>query len=77
MILQREKINVAFELSGCFYSSSKKKRNTPIYFNVNYHTEMKLLPIIMNLCLLQFDALKFFLGVRLHGGRYLTLIFSM
>ena len=50
------------------YSKSKKKRNTPIYFNTNYRTEMKLVPIIMDYCLLQFDALKFFLGVRLHGG---------
>ena len=29
---------------------------------------MKLVPIIMDYCLLQFDVLKFFLGVRLHGG---------
>ena len=27
---------------------------------------MKLVPVIMDYCLLQFDALKFFLGVRLH-----------
>ena len=46
------------------FSKSKKKRNTPIYFNTNYCTEMKLVPIIMDYCLLQFDALKFFLGVR-------------
>ena len=51
------------------YSRSKKKLNTPIYFNTNHRTEMKLVPIIMDYCLLQFDALKFFLGVRLHGGR--------
>ena len=38
---------------------------------------MKLVPIIMDYCLLQFDTLKFFLGVRLHGGLYLTLTFSM
>ena len=29
---------------------------------------MKLVPIILDYCLLQFDSLKFFLGVRLHGG---------
>ena len=29
---------------------------------------MKLLPIIIDYCLLQFDALKFFFGLRLHGG---------
>ena len=34
------------------YSSSKKKRNTPIYFNTNYRAEMKLVPIIMDYCLL-------------------------
>ena len=50
------------------YSISNKKRNTPIYFNTNYRTEIKLVPIIMDYCLLQFDALKFFLGGRLHGG---------
>ena len=45
-----------------------KKKNTPIYFNTNYRTEMKLVPIIMDHCLLQSDALKFFLGgPRLHG----------
>ena len=38
----------------------KKKRNTLIYFNANYRTEVKLIPIIMDYCLLQFDALKFF-----------------
>ena len=29
---------------------------------------MKLVPIIMDYCLLQFDALKFLFGVRPHGG---------
>ena len=49
-----------------------------IYFNTNYRTEMKLVPIIMDYYLLQFDALKFFLEVRLMGGGlYLALIFSM
>ena len=38
-----------------------------IYFNTNYCTEIKLVPIIMDYCLLQFHALKFFLGVRLRG----------
>ena len=51
------------------YSWSNKKRNTPIYFDTNYRTEMKLELIIMDYCLLQCDALKFFLGVfLLHGG---------
>ena len=44
-----------------------KKRNAPIYFNTKYRIEMKLVPIIIDDCLLQFDALKFFLGIRLHG----------
>ena len=35
-------------------------KNTPIYFSTNYHTEMKLVPIIMDYGLLQFDSLKFF-----------------
>ena len=48
--------------------NNKKKRNTHIYFNTNYCTEMKLVQIIMDYCLLQFDALKFILRVRLHGG---------
>ena len=47
--------------------SKKKKRNTLIYFNTNYRTKMKLVPIITDYCLLQFDALKFFLVARLHG----------
>ena len=51
------------------YSRSKKQKQKPsVYFNINYRTEVKLVPIIMDYCLLQFDALKFFLGVRLHGG---------
>ena len=29
---------------------------------------MKLVPVIKDYCLLQFDTLKFFIGVRLHGG---------
>ena len=53
-------------LSGCT-ADKKKTRKTLIYFNTNYLTEMKLVPIIMDYCLLQFDALKFFLGVRLHA----------
>ena len=40
----------------------KNKRNTPIYFITNYRTEMKLVPIIMDYCLLQFVGLHFFLG---------------
>ena len=49
-------------------SVKKKKRNINIYFNTNYHTQMKLISIIKDYCLLQSDALKSFLGIRLHGG---------
>ena len=35
-----------FELN--VYCRSKKKRNTPIYFNTNYHRKMKLVSIIMD-----------------------------
>ena len=40
---------------------------------------MNLVLIIIDYCLLQFDALKFFLGMRLLGVRdlFLTLLFSM
>ena len=55
--------------------SKRKKRNTPIYFNTNCGTEMKLVSIIMDYCLLKFDTLKYFLGVRLHGGSVLTFNF--
>ena len=53
----------------------KKKKHPNLY--TNYRTEMKLVAFIMDNCLLQFDVLKFILGVGLHGGLYLTLIFSM
>ena len=49
------------------FSRSEKKRNTPIYFNTNYRTEKKVVPIIKDYYLLHVDTLKFFLGVRLHG----------
>ena len=50
--------------------SRSKKRNTPTlnYFDTNYRTEIKLVPIIMDYSLLQLDTLNFFLGVRLLGG---------
>ena len=52
----------------CMYIRSKKNENTFTYFVQNYRTKMKLVPIIIDYCLLQFDALKFFFGIRLHGG---------
>ena len=36
-------------------------------FNANYHREMKLIPIIMDYCSLRFEAMQFFLAIRLHG----------
>ena len=55
----------------------KKKWNPPINSNKNQRRELKLVPINMDYCLLQFHALKIFLGVRLHGDLYLILLFSM
>ena len=33
-------------------NKTKQKENTPIYFHTKYHTEMKLVPIIMDYCVL-------------------------
>ena len=44
------------------------KRNVPINSNTNNRRKIKLVPLNMDNCLLQFDTLKFFLGVGLHGG---------
>ena len=52
----------------CTVGQTKKKRNTLIYFTGDYRTEVKLVPIVMDYCLLQFDDLKFFLRMRLHEG---------
>ena len=52
---------------SAMYCRSKKEKKT-IYFNPNYCTEIKLVLTIMKYNLFQFDALKFFLGARLHGG---------
>ena len=46
------------------YCRSKKNRNTLTNCNKNLR-EMKLVPINMDYCLFQFDALKFVLGVHL------------
>ena len=51
-----------------FRCTVSQKRNTPIYFNTSYRTEMELVPITMDYFLLKFDALKIFLGVGLHSG---------
>ena len=39
---------VAAPILRRLYSSSKNKTKHPIYFNTNYHTEMKLVPFIMD-----------------------------
>ena len=63
------KIVIHFYLFSKVQSVKKKKKgNTFINFNANYRREMKLIPINLDYCLLQFDAIKFFLGVRLYGG---------
>ena len=58
------------------YSRSKKKKH-PQFISIQiivqkwkwYHWILgRWSGIIMDSCLLQFDALKFFLGARLHGG---------
>ena len=53
---------------GETFSECTVSKNIPIYFDKNYHTEMSLVPFIMDYCLLQFDAVKLFLGVHKHGG---------
>ena len=55
----------------------KRNWNTPINSSTNNRSEMKLVPIIMDYCRLQFNALKFFFVVPLHEGLHLILIFSM
>ena len=42
--------------------NKNKKRNTPIYFNTHYRTEIKLVPIM------DYRNLKFFLRVFFHVG---------
>ena len=51
----------------CTVGQEKQKKN-PINFNANYRREIKFISINMDYCLLQFDAMNFFLEVRLHGG---------
>ena len=54
-------MNAVFSYTNDFayiYTCTAGKK-TPIYYNTNYRTGMKLVPIIMEYCLLQFNALKF------------------
>ena len=47
---------------------SKKKTKHPYLFQYKLSCRNELVPNIMDYCLLQFDALKFFFRVHLHGG---------
>ena len=58
-------------------SVRKKEKNTPINYNTKYCRENKLVPANMDYCLLQFDALNFFLGVPSKWDLHLILILSM
>ena len=72
LVANYEWYSYRFQLVECFLNyqkfivdkkktkKRKKKRIAPIYFNTNYPTEMKMVPVIMDYCLLQFGALKFF-----------------
>ena len=61
----------------CTVGQKKKKiRNTPTNSNTNYLREMNFVPINMDYCLLQFDILKFFLGVCLRRGALPNFNFS-
>ena len=44
---------------------------------MNYRREVKLVPIIIDYCLLQIHALKFFLGARLLGGSLPNFIYLL
>ena len=57
MFISKQGIFVPIFISEKYmYSRAKKKTKNPIYFNTNYRTEVKLVPIIMDDCLLQFNA---------------------
>ena len=59
--------DVSTYAKACKCTVGQKKKKKPIYLNTNYRAEMKLVRVIMDYCLIQFGALKFILGVRLHG----------
>ena len=76
VVAQTVRYNVYFKI-GAVDKKKKKKTEQPINFNTNYRGEMKLIPINMDYCLLQFDALKFFLWVCLQRGSLSSVNFSM
>ena len=54
----------------CRYIVGRKKKKKRIYlfqYKLSYN-EVKLVPVIIDYRLLQFDTSKFFSGVHLHGG---------
>ena len=53
----------------------ENKLNIPIKTNANYRRKIKLIPINMDYCSLQFDVLKFFLGILLHKRSLLNINF--
>ena len=59
------------------WTVGQKKWNTPINSVTNYRREMKLTPINMDYCLLQFDALKFFLRIHVHERSLPNFNFAM
>ena len=62
--IERTETNVIF-IQCCAYSWSKTTTTTtkiPINSVINIRKEIKLIPINMNYCLLQFDKLNLFLG---------------
>ena len=63
------RIQTAYSKAKYVQSVKKKKtkHNTSFNFNTNYHKEVKCIPIGMDYWLLQFEALKFFLGASPHG----------
>ena len=66
-ILKKCRSKFQIRYSKCTVGKKKIERNTPIYSNTNHQREMKQVSITMHYCLHQFDALKVFLEVRLHG----------
>ena len=53
----------------CICTVGQKKNTKHSYlFQCKLSYRKKLVPIIMDYCLFQFNAIKFFLRVRLHGG---------
>ena len=73
-------LNLIFDISisnDCTVSQKEKKVTLPIYSNINYRSEIKLVIISKYYCLFQFDARKISLGQISMRGFCLTLFFSI